>query len=88
MPYIWNAQRQIFFLLAVHRRATYRWKGLVEAVDMSHPVVLGYDSSFGGKAKLSYLNPRESCTVNNNPVKISGTFLDIPAQNCLHSQAR
>ena len=36
VPYIWNAQSRKFFLLAVHRRATYRWEGLVKAVDMSY----------------------------------------------------
>ena len=33
-----------------------------------HPVVLGYDSTFGGKPKLSCLNPRELSEVNINPV--------------------
>ena len=33
-----------------------------------HPVVLGYGSTFGGKPKLSCLNPRELCKVIINPV--------------------
>ena len=46
---------------------------LMQNLSQHHPVVLGYDSSFGGKTKLSYLNPREFWAANNNTLSRSSS---------------